>query len=81
MTTKPGQAAPAQLVSAALAETRLRLINLTRYPGQMVIETIIPVVFAAMPMLLGRATGGDQASANFAANTGTSNYVAYLLIG
>jgi ABC-2 type transport system permease protein len=81
MTTKPGQAAPAQLVSAALAETRLRLINLTRYPGQMVIETIIPVVFAAMPMLLGRATGGDQASANFAANTGTANYVAYLLIG
>ncbi len=71
----------AQVLSAALAETRLRLLNISRYPGQMVLEVIIPVVFAAMPMLLGRATGGDQAAANFQANTGTANYVAYLLIG
>jgi ABC-2 type transport system permease protein len=81
MTARPGHASPAQLVSAALAETRLRLINITRYPGQIIMETIIPVVFAAMPMLLGRATAGDQAAANFAANTGTTNYVAFLLIG
>ena len=70
-----------QKLSAALAETRLRLINISRYPGQLVMEFIIPIVFAAMPMLLGRATAGDQAAANFAANTGTANYVAYLLIG
>ncbi|HLB47233.1 MAG TPA: ABC transporter permease, partial [Anaerolineales bacterium] len=48
---------------------------------QMVLEVIIPIVFASMPMLLGRATAGDQAGANFAANTGTANYVAFLLIG
>jgi ABC-2 type transport system permease protein len=68
-------------LSAMLAETRLRLINISRYPGQMALEIIIPIVFAAMPMLLGRATGGDQAADNFAANTGTTNYVAFLLIG
>ncbi len=68
-------------LSAALAETRLRLINITRYPGQLFMEFIIPIIFAAMPMLLGQATAGDDAAANFAANTGTANYVAYLLIG
>ena len=67
--------------SAALAETRLRLLNISRYPGQLIMEFIIPIVFAAMPILLGQATAGDDAAANFAANTGTANYVAYLLIG
>ncbi len=70
-----------QRVSAALAETRLRLLNISRYPGQLVMEIIIPIVFAAMPMLLGRATAGPSAAANFETNTGTANYVAYLLIG
>lgn len=70
-----------QQVSTAVAETRLRLLNISRYPGQMVMEIIIPIVFAAMPMLLGRATAGADAAANFQANTGTANYVAYLLIG
>ena len=67
--------------NAALAETRLRLINVSRYPGQLLMEFIVPIVFAAMPMLLGQATAGADAAANFAANTGTANYVAYLLIG
>src|SRR3990172_6012120 len=70
-----------QNFSAAVAETRLRLINISRYPGQLAMEIIIPIVFASMPMLLGRATAGDNAAANFAANTGTTNYVAFLLIG
>ncbi|MGH2521195.1 MAG: ABC transporter permease [Anaerolineales bacterium] len=69
-----------QKLSAALAETRLRMLNISRYPGQLMLEIIIPIVFAAMPMLLGRA-GGGNAAANFEANTGTANYVAYLLIG
>jgi ABC-2 type transport system permease protein len=68
-------------LSAALAETRLRLINMSRYPGQMFMEVVIPVIFASMPMLLGRATAGADAAANFEANTGTANYVAFLLIG
>jgi ABC-2 type transport system permease protein len=81
MSYRVGQASLSQNISAALAETQLRLTNITRYPGQMVMEIIIPIVFAAMPMLLGRATAGDDAAANFAANTGTANYVAFLLIG
>ena len=68
-------------LNIALAETRLRLINATRYPGQMVMEIVLPIIFAAMPMLLGRATAGADAGVNFEANTGTANYVAYLLIG
>jgi ABC-2 type transport system permease protein len=68
-------------LSALLAETRLRMLNISRYPGQLSLEIIIPIVFAAMPMLLGRATGGPEAAANFQANTGTANYVAFLLIG
>lgn len=79
--TTIGKPSLSQTVSAALAETRLRLINMSRYPGQMIMEIIIPIIFASMPMLLGRATAGDQAGANFAANTGTANYVAFLLIG
>ncbi len=70
-----------QTLSAALAETRLRLLNISRYPGQMFMEIVIPIIFASMPMLLGQATAGDDAAANFAANTGTTNYVAFLLIG
>ncbi|MBI5830466.1 MAG: ABC transporter permease [Chloroflexi bacterium] len=70
-----------QSLSSALAEARLRFVNISRYPGQLVLEIIIPIVFAAMPMLLGRATAGAQAGANFEANTGTANYVAFLLIG
>ncbi len=81
MTTTVGQPTFSQTLSAALAETQLRLINISRYPGQLALEVVIPIIFAAMPMLLGRATSGADAAANFAANTGTANYVAYLLIG
>ncbi len=77
----PGHPTWGQTLSAALAEAQLRLINISRYPGQWALEVIVPIVLAAMPMLLGRATSGGDAAANFAANTGTTNYVAYLLIG
>jgi ABC-2 type transport system permease protein len=81
MTSQAGRPTLAQSLSAALAETRLRLLNISRYPGQMVMEIVIPIVFAAMPMLLGRASAGADAGAIFAANTGTPQYVAFLLIG
>ncbi len=70
-----------QKASAAWAETWLRLLNVSRYPGQVLLQVIIPIVFAAMPMLLGRSAAGPDAAANFEANTGTANYVAFLLIG
>jgi ABC-2 type transport system permease protein len=75
-----GQATLGQSISAALAETKLRILNISRYPGQLLMDMLFPIIFAAMPMLLGRASGND-AAANFAANTGTANYVAYLFIG
>jgi ABC-2 type transport system permease protein len=83
MTTTAIYAPPtlSRKLSAMLAETRLRLINISRYPGQLGLEILIPIIFAGMPILLGRATGGSDAAANFAANTGTTNYVAYMLIG
>ena len=68
-------------LSAMLASTRMRLLFISRYPGQLVLDIIIPIVLAAMPILLGRAGGAANAEAVFKANTGTSNYIAYLLIG
>lgn len=67
--------------SALLASTRMRLLNLARYPGQLGMDFVIPIVLASMPILLGRATAGDQAAAIFEANTGTANYVGYMVIG
>jgi ABC-2 type transport system permease protein len=67
--------------SAALAEARIRLLHMTRYPGQLALEIVIPLIFAAMPMILGRAIPGGDPSARFEANTGTANYVAFLLVG
>ncbi len=63
--------------SVAMTQYRLR----TRYRGWFLLDTLIPTVMAAVPILLGRATGGLNAAANFEANTGTSNYVIYILIG
>lgn len=67
-------------LSAMWASFRVRLTNISRYPGQIVMDIFVPIVFAFMPILLGRSSGAN-AEANFAANTGTSNYVAYMLIG
>src|SRR4030042_4354121 len=66
--------------SAMLASFRMRLMTMPRYPGQLVMDLFIPIVFAYMPILLGRASGTNP-GATFAANTGTSNYIAYMLIG
>jgi len=66
--------------SVMLASFRMRLMTITRYPGQLVLDIVIPIVFAYMPILLGRASGAN-AEATFANNTGTSNYIAYMLIG
>jgi ABC-2 type transport system permease protein len=68
-------------LSVVYASFRMRLATITRYPGQLLSDIFIPIVFAAMPILLGRATAGENAQAVFAANTGTANYVAYMLIG
>jgi ABC-2 type transport system permease protein len=63
--------------------TVMRLRVMSRYPGGTLFDIVMPTFIAAMPILLGQAIGGSagQAAANFERNTGTANYVAYLLIG
>lgn len=68
-------------LSAMLASTRVRLLIITRYKGSALMDILIPIVLAMLPILLGRATGGEEAAKVFAANTGTENYVAYMMIG
>jgi ABC-2 type transport system permease protein len=67
-------------LEAALATARMRLLVVSRYPGQLFVEILIPIVFASMPILLARANA-DSAGANFQRNVGTSNYIAYMLLG
>ncbi len=67
--------------SVTLASARMRIITITRYPGQLLMDIVTPIIFAAMPILLGRASAGDQAAAIFEANTGTGNYVGFMIIG
>ncbi len=67
--------------STMLASTRTRLLIISRYPGQLFTDIFIPIVIAAMPILLGRATGGAEAAEIFAENSGTANYVGFMIIG
>jgi ABC-2 type transport system permease protein len=78
--TMPHRPALQSQISAGLAEVWLRVLNMSRYPGEVFMDIVIPIVLAAIPLLLGRSTS-PQAGSNFAANVGTANYVAYLLIG
>jgi len=66
-------------VVAAVLIARLKVIS--RYKGALLMETFMPVVFAAMPILLGVAIAGQNAGQYFQQNTGTSNYKLYMLIG
>ncbi len=68
-------------ISALFASARTRLLIISRYPGQLATDVLIPIVIAAMPILLGRAVAGEDAGVVFAQNTGTENYVAYMIIG
>ncbi len=71
-------------------EARLRVVwaiavawlrQMQRYRGWFVLDIIMPIMLTALPVFLGRAVGGANAAENFRLNTGTANYVAYLIIG
>jgi len=66
-------------VVRTVATSRLRMMS--RYRGWFILDLILPTFIAAIPILLGQALGGANAAENFEQNTGTDNYVAYLLIG
>lgn len=65
---------------------RLKIIS--RYKGAILLESFLPIFFAAMPILLGTAVAGSEqnAASNFFQNTssagqGTSQYRLYMLLG
>jgi ABC-2 type transport system permease protein len=68
-------------LSIIVATARMRIMMISRYPAELLIDILTPIVFAAMPILLGRATAGEQAETIFTQNTGTGEYAAYMLIG
>ena len=77
---RPGWRASLDVVRTVLI-ARLKIIS--RYKGSIFLEAFLPIVFAALPILLGAAIAGGPANAgdNFYANTGTTNYVLYMLVG
>jgi ABC-2 type transport system permease protein len=60
---------------------RLRVVS--RYPGMLALDLIVPLIIALFPILMGIGIAGDLATAeaNFASNTGTSNFILYMVIG
>jgi ABC-2 type transport system permease protein len=69
--------------SLAITKTVLiaRFKIVLRYKGAIVFDMILPVILAALPILLGVAIAGEAAAQNFENSTGTGNYKLYMLIG
>ena len=56
---------------------------ISRYKGFLLIEMIFPTIFAALPIIMGIAFAGsiEAARGNFMLQTGTENFVSYMVIG
>jgi ABC-2 type transport system permease protein len=52
-----------------------------RYPGNFFIYLFMPFMFTLLIFGMGQFVGGGQATANFAAKTGTGNIVVYEILG
>ena len=65
------------LLWAAYARYR----ELAGYPGWFLLDAAIPIAIAAIALLLGQAAGGPLGAAHFAAQAGTRESAAFLLIG
>ena len=76
--SRPSMLSNLGVVKAVLI-ARLKVIS--RYKGALLMDTFMPIIFAAMPILIGVTMGGANAGANFEKNTGTQNYKLYMLIG
>ena len=77
---RPGWRASLDVVRTVLI-ARLKIIS--RYKGSIFLEALLPIVFAAVPILIGAAVAGgpEAAQSNFQRNTGTTNYRLYMLLG
>ena len=56
-------------IAAWAAYARYR--ELASYPGWFLLDVFIPIITAAVPILLGRAAGGADAAMNFSQRAGT----------
>jgi ABC-2 type transport system permease protein len=61
------------------ALSRLRIY--LRRPGGFLLDVLFPSIVALLPLLLGQAIAGAEASENFSARVGTADYVPFMLIG
>ena len=68
-------------IQALAAIFRKGVKHYIRYPGNFVIYLFIPFLFSLMIFGMGQFVGGGQATANFAARTGTSNIIVYEILG
>lgn len=68
-------------LQVVLAVAMARGRTLSRYPGALLLEAVMPLVIALVPLALGRAVAGSQASAAFAQNTGASSAAGFMLLG
>jgi len=75
---RPGWKAKRDVVRTVFL-ARIKII--TRYKGAILMEALLPIVFAAMPVLLGTTVAGANAGAVFEERVGTSNFRLYMLIG
>ena len=75
---RPGWRAKLDVVRTVF---RARIHIIMRYKGAIFMEALLPIVFAAMPVLLGTAFAGANAAQNFQNNTGTPNFKLYMLLG
>jgi ABC-2 type transport system permease protein len=55
--------------------------NYTRYPGNFFIYLVMPILFTSLIFGMGQFVGGGNATANFAARTGSTNIIVYEILG
>jgi len=74
---------PGKTVQVFKAVFKLNWHLTTRYKGWFLFFVLFPIIFSAVPILLGRAVAGDpsKAAQSFQQYTGTSNYVVYMVVG
>ncbi|MFQ5822224.1 MAG: ABC transporter permease [Candidatus Heimdallarchaeota archaeon] len=76
-------ASPRSQLRIVWAVFMARIRTMSRYRGFIIMDLLLPIFLAAMPILLGNAIAGSpqQAAANFETHTKTASYVAYMVIG
>lgn len=67
--------------AAVLAVAMNHLRMMARMPIYWILDLLLPVIIAFVPLLLGRSIGGSSAASAFARNTGTPHAFHFMLLG